>query len=322
MDGAEHLVGEAGAWLVGVGAKVGAADWRLLLLGAGLHVLGQLARARGWLGILRCTTADAHSLPARPALGSWMAGTGVGGLLPARLGDGVKLWLVRRHLPGASYLTLAGSLVAESAFYGVVSGIVIVWALTSGLTHLKLSLSATPLLAVAGVVALGLALALTVGRQRTKRAARRLFEGFAVMGSPRTYARRVAGWQVLSRIFEVMSLACLLGAFGLPATLVAALLALTAQGGGRLVPLLPVSAGVSAVWLSYGLSHLGAGSISIAHVAAFTVGVTVVETLVGLGVGGAVLAREGLPLGPRRLVRLVRAGQLAPVGPVEIAPSA
>lgn len=321
MGGMEHMAGQLAAWLLSLGARVGGGDWRLLLAGVGLHVLGQLARARGWLGILRYTAPEAGSLALAPVLGSWMAGTGAGGLLPARLGDAVKLWLVRRHLPGAPYLTLAGTLVAEGAFYAAISGLIMIWALASGVAHFDVSFSLPVVLAVAIVITLGVGLALTAGRKRARRVAGRLRKGFAAMQSPRVYIRRVAGWQLLSRMLEIGSLACLLAAFGLPATILAALLALTAQGGGRVLPLLPLSAAVSTAWLSYALSGLGEGHVGMGRVAAFTVGATAIETVVGLSVAVTVLARAGLPLNPARLIRVVREGRMA-LARADVAPSA
>ena len=67
---------------------------------------------------------------------------------------------------------------------------------------------------------------------------------------PRTYARNVLPWQLLSRVLRLASLGCLLAAFHLPATLAAVLLVTFAQCSGRLVPFSPASVGTGAAILA------------------------------------------------------------------------
>src|SRR5438874_2083366 len=84
-----------------------------------------------------------------------------------------------------------------------------------------------------------------------------------------SYLRTVATWQLLGRVLELGSLACLLGAFGLPVSATTAVLALAAQGTGRTVIAGPLGAGVSTLPLLYALSHLHPHQIAVSSVAAF-----------------------------------------------------
>src|SRR5204862_528008 len=75
---------------------------------------GRRARGRAWVAIVR-RAAPAAAAGSAPLVTAWMVGAGASGVLPSRAGDGVRLVLARRHVPGAGYPLLAGTLVAETA---------------------------------------------------------------------------------------------------------------------------------------------------------------------------------------------------------------
>jgi hypothetical protein len=110
--------------------------------------------------------------------------------------------------------------------------------------------------------------------------------------SPRRYVTQVASWQALARLARLGSLASFLAAFGLPATLDAALLVMAAQGGGRVVPIAPVSAGLRIAALSYGLASLSAQPADPALIAAFTLGTSATLLAVTLPIATALVLRE------------------------------
>src|SRR4051812_14633853 len=87
----------------------GAASVHVEWLAAGLllHLTAQLVRLRGWWNILRATYPDARTLRVRDVAVSYLAGSGLNGLLPARGGDIVKLAFLHRRIPRSSYATLA-----------------------------------------------------------------------------------------------------------------------------------------------------------------------------------------------------------------------
>ena len=84
-----------------------------LLLAVSLHVAKLLLRGRAWQNILRASYPGTR-VPYWGVFGSYMAGVGVNSLAPARGGDVVKLYLVKRQVKESSYPTLASSLVVGS----------------------------------------------------------------------------------------------------------------------------------------------------------------------------------------------------------------
>src|SRR5262249_4622010 len=138
----------------------------------------------------------------RSALGAYVAGVGVNSVVPARGGDLVKMYLVKSRLPDGSYATLAPTLVVETLFDSVTAGIVIVWALATGvlpthqvysrlpsvdwtffLRHEQLTLIIVGGLFVAGVVGF------FVMRQRVDRFRERVRQGFAILDDRPRFAR-------------------------------------------------------------------------------------------------------------------------------------
>jgi hypothetical protein len=102
---------------------------------------------------------------------------------------------------------------------------------------------------------------------------------------------------------------------------------MAAQGGGRIIPLAPASAGLRLAMLSYGFVEVTGETVDIASITAFTVGVSAVVGLVGLVVSAAILLREFGTLHPRRAVAAARqrvpsAPWPAPLPPAPEAPPA
>jgi hypothetical protein len=116
----------------------------------------------------------------------------------------------------------------------------------------------------------------------------------------------VASWQALSRVIRLGSLGAFMHAFGLPVTLQTCVLVMAAQGGGRIIPIAPVSAGLRLAMLSYGFVEVTGRPVDIAEITAFTVGVGAVLLVVGLLISLVILLREFGTLDPRRAVARAR----------------
>jgi hypothetical protein len=97
-----------------------------------------------------------------------------------------------------------------------------------------------------------------------------------------------------------------MAAFHLPVTVDTVVLVMAAQGGGRIIPLAPASAGLRLAMLSYGFVEVTGKTVDIASITAFTVGVSAVVGVVGLVVSGAILLREFGTLHPRRAMAAAR----------------
>src|SRR3712207_2646819 len=98
--------------------RLAAVHWGALTVALLLHVLRLVTRVEAWSNIL--AAAFPHSpVRWRTAFSAYMAGVGVNAISPARAGDVVKAYLAHRGIEGASYATLASTLVVETLFDSV-----------------------------------------------------------------------------------------------------------------------------------------------------------------------------------------------------------
>lgn len=251
-----------------------------LVLGVTLHLANQVARGCGWYAVVN--TASETPPRQRDVVAAWVAGAGAGGVVSARGGDAVRVLLLARQMPGrGTRALLTGTLVAEAA--GEV-------ALGLGLLALALAVGVGPdaapgtrllLYAAAGLLALIGAALLGRRHPKARRFIARVKLGCAPLKSPRTYARHVLPWQLLSRVLRLAALGCFLAAFQLPATLAAVLLVTFAQCGGRLVPFSPASVGTGVAILAATFGPVTGTYVPPAELAAFFVGTSTVLTVVG-----------------------------------------
>jgi Lysylphosphatidylglycerol synthase TM region len=291
-------------------------------LGAGLaiHLVAQAVRTRGWFNIIRAAYPHAQRLRARDTVAAYFAGAGLNGVLPARGGDVLKLYLVHRRIEGARYATLAATFVPETLFETACGAALVAWALTQGFLPVPLSASDIPALDVSLVIAhpflsaagaAALAGGGWMGVRRLRRRGRDLLErvrrGMAILGRPDDFLSGVVTWQLLGRIIRLGSLACFMQAFGLPVTAASVVLVMAAQGGGRLIPIAPVSAGLRLAMLSYGFVEITGRQVDIASITAFTFGVGTVILVSGVAISAAILARTFRTLSPSRAVAAARA---------------
>lgn len=300
-------------------------DVRWLLAGALLQVLSTGVRSRGWFNILRASYPDADALRGRDVVAATFAGAGLNGLLPARGGDLVKLAFVRRRIDGSSYSTLIATAVPETAFESLCGVVLVVWMLARGwvpiprapgeLPDADVSLYlrhpvVAPLVTLAVLVVAFVALRWL--RRRSVGLVRRLRQGLAIFSSPKRFVTGVASWQALARLIRLGSLACFLAAFSIPATVGTAVLVMAAQGGGRIVPLAPVSAGLRIAMLSYGLVEVTSQPIDPAAITAFTFGMSATLFVVMLTISAALIGRELGTRSPLLAVRRARVRLHAP----------
>ena len=288
-------------------------------LGVLLYIAAQAVRTRGWHTILRAAYPDADALRPRHTMAAYLAGAGLNGVVPARGGDIVKLWLLHRRVPDARYPTLATTFVPETVFESLFGVGLVIWALSQGFLPVPTSSGELPHLDVTFVIehpfitAVGLAAALVLGfvvfrflRRRIADLTARLRQGLTILGQPRRFLTGVASWQALSRLIRLGSLAAFMQAFKLPVTPATVVLVMAAQGGGRIIPLAPASAGLRLAMLSYGFVETTGHAVDIAEITAFTFGVGVLLMLAGLLVSVVALAAELETLSPRTAIGAAR----------------
>lgn len=269
--------------------RLAAVDWRYLTLAAALGVLNLALRSRGWQNILRAALPDAR-VRYRSAFGAYCGGVGVNAIIPARVGDLMKMLLIRRGVPDAPYPTLAGSLVAETVFDMVVASCLLAWALWSGslpgvrlpeIPAFDLSLVfAHPWLSLAAVSAVIVALVILAGRVR--RFWHTFGRGLVILTTPMRYLRRVAAWQALGWVCRLSAAYMYLAAFGIPASVQNAALVLVAGSLGGLFPATPGGLGPKQALMVVVLAGEAGRSVVLAFSAGMELTVTVVNVILGL----------------------------------------
>src|SRR4051794_10917900 len=299
--------------------RAASVDPLLAGLGIVLYIVAQAVRPRGWHNIIRAAYPDATGLRPRHTMAAYLAGAGLNGVIPARGGDIVKLWLVHRRIPGARYPTLAATFVPETLFETLFGIGLVIWALSRGflpvptssgeLPHVDVTLLIEhPIVCSVGTVAVGAGLALIYQllRHRIADLTARLRQGVEILLQPRRFVVGVASWQALGRLIRLASLAAFMAAFHLPVTVSTVVLVMAAQGGGRIIPLAPASAGLRLAMLSYGFVETTGHAVDIAAITAFTFGVGALLMLAGLVVGLVALGAELETWSPRTAVRAAR----------------
>ena len=290
-----------------------------LVAGTILYLLNQVVRTVGWHSILRASYPEATGLRRRDVIRAYLAGSGLNAVIPARGGDIVKLAIVHRHIPESRWSTLAATFVPETLFESAFGTLLVIWALARGFLPVPNAVGEVPaydvslfvehpvlstLATVAGLAALyGLWRLL---RRRGRVTAARVRQGLAIFRSPRDYFLGVVPWQAGARVIRLGSLAAFMAAFHLPVTLSTAVLVMAAQGGGRIIPIAPASAGLRLAMLSYGFVEVTHQAVDIAAITTFTFGVGAVLMVAGLVIALTIIAREFGTLSPKRALAAAR----------------
>jgi uncharacterized membrane protein YbhN (UPF0104 family) len=290
-------------------------EWRPLALAILCHLAKTVVRARAWRNVLAAAYPEA-TVRWRSAWGAYVAGAGVNAVLPARAGDVVRLYLMRRSLEGSTYATLASSLLVEALFDAVAAVLLLLWVLQLGvlpgldvLPSLPaldwLWLFENPTLAAtvgAVLVVCGFVLGLWAAR-KVEAFWHRVAQGLAVLRTPRRYVRTVVPWQVLDWGLRLATIAFFLDAFGLSPTLHNALLVQATESLSTALPLTPGGIGTEQALVVY----VFRGDEPASAVLSFSVGMKAVLLAVNALVGGVALAVMLRTLHLRRAVDQVSA---------------
>jgi uncharacterized membrane protein YbhN (UPF0104 family) len=299
--------------------RAASVDPGLVVVGILLFVVAQCVRTLGWHTILLAAYPHATELRRRDTMGAYLAGAGLNGVIPARGGDIVKLWLLHRRIEGARYPTLAATFVPETLCETLFGFGLVIWALSQGFLPVPMSsgelphvdvtlLMEHPIRSVAVALALA-AIGYGIFRLLHRRVADltvRLRQGVTILRQPARFIRGVASWQALGRLIRLGSMAAFMAAFHLPVTLATVVLVMAAQGGGRIIPLAPASAGLRLAMLSYGFVEITGHAVDIAAITTFTFGVGAVLMLSGLAVGVVALSLQLGTSSPRAALAAAR----------------
>jgi uncharacterized protein (TIRG00374 family) len=267
--------------------------WTALAIALAFHFGKVLVRTFAWRNIIAAAYPE-ERVPWRPVFGAYIAGVGVNSIVPGRGGDLVKLYLVRRRLPGSTYTTLASTLLTETLLDFVLALTLFIWALTQGvlpslhilpsipafdwgwlLRHSKLTATVVALLTLAVVWFAWWA------SRHVEDFKQRMGRGLVLLRDRPRYVREVASWQLLSWVLRIGSLYWFLRAFHVHASIHNALLAQVVDSLATLLPFSPGGAGTKQGLLVYVLQ----GQASSSQLLAFSVGQYVAVTVFNLAIG-------------------------------------
>lgn len=294
------------------GERLAAVHWGFLAGAIALSIANLALRSRAWQQILRAAL-PAERIRYRTAFGAYCAGVGVNAAVPARVGDVVKLFLVKRSTRDAHYPTLVGTLVAETLFDFLIASALLVWALQAGVL-LGLRLPDIPafdlswafrnwwivLAVLAALAVLGL-----IAARRVRAFWRQFGQGLAIVRTPGRYLRSVASWQAVGWACRVGGAWFFLEAFNVPGSLENALIVQVAGSLGSLFPATPGGLGPTQALLVVML----AGEAGRTGILAFSAGMELTLLIVNLTLAAICLALILRNLRFRKAIADARADQ-------------
>jgi uncharacterized membrane protein YbhN (UPF0104 family) len=249
-----------------------AAAQRLPLVGAFALFMTSLAcSAFAWRSAVR----ECGGRPGRSrSAACFGAGSFVNSLLPARLGDGVRIALFSREIPGPGRLwTTGGIFAAMTAFEGVAMVVLVAAAAALG---------AMPVWAVALPAGPVIAVTVVAWRARRSESHPRLLNVFRVFGRSPGQTLVPIGWLTIALGCRVAAAALTASAFGVGAPLTVAIVLVPAVGVAGLVPLTPGNLGLTTAAVAIALHTTGTGTT---RAVAVGIGFHAAEIAAGLAFG-------------------------------------
>jgi uncharacterized membrane protein YbhN (UPF0104 family) len=296
-----------------------AVDWLPLMTGLACYGLALTVRSRASFNVLRAAYPNKR-FRWLPVWGAYVAAYGANAVFPARPGDIVRLFLLKRSLPASHYPTLASSFLVENIFDTAIGIVVLIFAFTQGvfpkppdfskLDAFDLSyLAAHPQFTLFVLTALGV-LAMTAFAllsAKVKAFWARVRQGFAILRDKRRYLREVAAYQALAWLLRFACFWFLLEAFGIGGSVRNVLLVFGVAAVSSMVPLTPGGAGVQQALLV----KVFAGTATTATVASYSVGQQVAIAAFSFGLGLIALITVFQMRSFRQVIRLGKAERAA-----------
>ena len=244
-------------------ADLAAVEWGAVAIALGFQLARLLCRAVAWRAII-AAAYPGIGVPLGRVTGAYFAGTGVNAIAPARVGDVVKLVLVKREVRGSTYTTLAPTLLVETLFDAVVASMVLIWALTSGVLPALDALPSLPTidwswpidhprpaLVVAFVWTTVVVMLVVIWSRRVRDFSEQIRHGFAILYEPSRYLTQVVSWQALSWLCRIAGVWFFIDAFDIPTTARNVMLVLAVQSLSTLLPFTPGGIGTQQGFLVY-----------------------------------------------------------------------
>jgi uncharacterized membrane protein YbhN (UPF0104 family) len=273
-------------------------SWVPLAIAVICHLGRIAARSRAWRNVIAAAYPDSE-VQWRQVFGAYAAGIGANALLPGRGGDLLRLYIVKHRVEGATYPTLASTLLADGIFDVLAASTLILWALSSGILPgsdvlpvlpgsdwLWVFQNPTQSLVIAGFfLAIGLVL-IGLYYPRITEFWKGVRQGLTILRTPRRYLRQVALWDAVDWLLRLTAIFFFLRAFELPATAFNALVYQVASSLGTALPLTPGGIGTEQALLVYLFSDVSTAS----KILSFSVGVKLVTVAVNVTLGTIAVA--------------------------------
>jgi uncharacterized membrane protein YbhN (UPF0104 family) len=259
-------------------------DPRFIVIAACFQLLGSCLHAVAWRNMLAAARPD-RRVTLQSALGAHLAGIAGNGIAPAHAGDGLKMLLIRRAIPGTAIATIATTILCLTGVDIALGSSALVAAACTSLGPSVPHPGAAGLAIIAAVLAVG-AIAAYAARGRLRGVLGDMRQGAALLRNPVQFARQALGWQVLAYLSRVLVAFFALHAFGLPASLLDAVLVVVVTGVAGVIPFLPGGVGAQQAMLVYVLRS----TASAASVVSFGIGLQMGGTLIDLTAGTLALA--------------------------------
>ena len=322
MTGTALVFGDISSVLHAIGQffeNLAAVEWIPLIGGLVLYGIALTARSRGSYNVLRAAYPE-ERFRWLPVWGAYVAAYGANAVFPARPGDIVRLFLLKRTVPNSHYPTLYASFLVENIFDWAMGIVVLIFAFTQGvfpkppdfskLDAFDLSyFAAHPQFTLFVLTVLGIVVLIAIAwlSARVKAFWARVRQGWTILRDKRRYLREVVSYQALAWALRFGCFWLLLEAFGIPGSVRNVLLVFGVAAVSSLVPLTPGGAGVQQALLV----KVFAGSAAATTVASYSVGqqIGIAAFSFGLGLVALIMVFEMRSF--RQVIRLGKAERAA-----------
>jgi glycosyltransferase 2 family protein len=255
-------------------------DGRFLLAALVLQLGNLLCRALVWRSVLVAAYPD-REVRTASVLGSYAAGSALNAFVPARGGELAKLALIRARIHGSTVSTLAATLSVVLLLDSLLGGALLVTLAALGVAPIMIpSIGVWPIVGAAALLAVGV-LVVRLRPRRLRDLIAHIAQGAAVLRKPSLYFRTVAPFQLAGCACRIGVAFLVLYAFGIHAGIATAALVVVFNGLSSAVPV-PGGVGTQQVLAAYALRGVAPLAGAVSFSVGMQVGITVVNTLVGL----------------------------------------
>jgi uncharacterized membrane protein YbhN (UPF0104 family) len=278
--------------------QLAAVEFGPLALAIGCHLLKTMCTSRAWRSTIAASYPD-NPVRWRSIYAAYLSGVGVNAIIPARAGDAVRLYLAHRAVPGATYTTLASTLLVLSIFDTAMALVIFAYALTLGVLPGVGSLAnlpgfefgffaANPEFSAALFVVLVIfgVLGVMWARVHINEFKARVGQGLAVLRDRTEYLQHVVAWQAGDWLLRFVAIWFFLGAFGIEQSVKNVLLVQVTQSLATLVPVSPGGIGTEQAFIVYVFSGTAVGRSTLL---AFSVGMKLTLILTNIVLGFSAL---------------------------------